>query len=498
MRNKIVLFYPPYGGPPLGAPLCLLSLASPLLEGGFRVAIIDGAITPDYETAVARQIPDALAFGVSLLTGPAIREAIRVSQRVRQIRPDLPILFGGWHPSLVPEQTLRPDFVDAVVRGQGELTLLEVAQRLSEGQGFTGIRGVSHKRDGGIVHEPERPVENVNNLPSPAYHLVDFDAYARIRGWREMGYATSVGCPYACNYCTDQVFYKRHFNAYRAERVVREVTELVKRYRLDEVAFLDSNFPVDVKRALEIGRRILESKVRFRWTVQASTDLLCRMSDDDVQMLAASGLTHMGFGTESASPEVLALMNKKHQRINDMFETARKTERAGMRVTFNVILAYPGETEKDRLETFRIMSDIARQYSNVSFSPNIFTPYPGIPIWPQLKAMGVAEPRSLEEWNDLPLGKNVLPWLQGEELRRLQRMLEFFLLNNQIHKATSSAPWLRCGVRRALGAPLRWRLRTSRFAFPWELWVARATERLVTRRSLLTGQSLSHSMQEVC
>jgi len=222
------------------------------------------------------------------------------------------------------------------------------------------------------------------------------------------------------------------------------------------------------------------------------------MSDEDVTMLAESGLIHMGFGTESASQEVLALMNKKHQRIDDMYETARKTEKAGLRVTFNVILGYPGETEADRIETFRIMSDIARQYANVSFSPNIFTPYPGIPIWPQLKEMGLREPESLEDWNDLPLGKNILPWLQGEELRRLRRMLEFFLLNNHIRRATSGHPWLRHGFRRALRAPLRWRLLNSRFAFPWELWVARTTERLVTRRSLLTGQALSHSMQEVC
>jgi hypothetical protein len=150
------------------------------------------------------------------------------------------------------------------------------------------------------------------------------------------------------------------------------------------------------------------------------------------------------------------------------------------------------------METFRLMSDIARQYPNINFSPNIFTPYPGIPIWPQLKQMGVHKPESLEEWNDLPLGKNILPWLQGEELRRLQRRLEFFLLNNHIRKATSGLPWVGKGVRRVLGAPLRWRLRNSHFAFPWELWVARTTERLVTRRSLLTGQTLSHSMQEVC
>jgi radical SAM superfamily enzyme YgiQ (UPF0313 family) len=294
------------------------------------------------------------------------------------------------------------------------------------------------------------------------------------------------------------VFYKRRFNAYRAERVVREVTELVARYRLTDVAFLDSNFPVDVKRALAIARGLLDSKVKFRWTVQASTDLLCRMSDDEVRLLGASGLRHMGFGTESASQDVLALMNKKHQRVDDMFETARKTEQAGIRVTFNLILGYPGETEADRVETFRIMSELARRYANVSFSPNLFTPYPGIPIWPQLRQMGMREPQSLEEWECLPLGKNVLPWLQGGELERLHRMLEFFLLNNQIRKAASAAPWLRNTLRKALGAPLRWRMRRSFFSFPWELWLARATEQLVTRRSLLTGQALNHSMQEVC
>jgi radical SAM superfamily enzyme YgiQ (UPF0313 family) len=191
-------------------------------------------------------------------------------------------------------------------------------------------------------------------------------------------------------------------------------------------------------------------------------------------------------------------MNKKHQRVEDMYETARKTERVGLRVTFNVILGYPGETETDRVQTFRVMSDIARLYPNVSFSPNIFIPYPGIPIWPQLKQMGVHEPESLEEWNDLPLGKNVLPWLRGDEMRRLARMLEFFLLNNQIRKATAGIPWLRRGLRRVLGAPLRWRLRNRCFSFPWELWVARASERLITRRSLLTGQALSHNMREVC
>jgi radical SAM superfamily enzyme YgiQ (UPF0313 family) len=222
------------------------------------------------------------------------------------------------------------------------------------------------------------------------------------------------------------------------------------------------------------------------------------MSDDDVRLLGESGVSHMGFGTESASQPVLKLMNKHHQNIEQMVQTARKAHLANIRVTFNVILGYPGETEADRQQTFSIMSDIAREYSNVSFSPNIFTPYPGIPIWPQLKEMGVPEPQSLEEWQTLALGRNILPWLQGQELQRLRRSLEYFLLNNQIRKATQSKVWLRKRFRQILGAPIRWRIGKNRYSFPWELWVSRAAERIVTRRSLLTGQKLSERMQEVC
>ena len=118
-------------------------------------------------------------------------------------------------------------------------------------------------------------------------------------------------------------------------------------------------------------------------------------------------------------------MNKRHQRVDEMYETARKAELGGIHVTFNLIFGYPGETEPDRIETLRTMSDIARKFWNVSFSPNIFTPYPGIPIWPQLRELGVREPQTLREWVELPLGKNILPWLQGDELARLRRALEY-------------------------------------------------------------------------
>lgn len=498
MKRKVVLFYPPYDGPPLGAPVCLLSIAAPLLKAGFEVVIIDAAIERDWMKLVLHELRDALCLGISVLTGPMIRGAVRMAKTVKRELPRVPIIFGGWHPSLLPGQTLQENYVDAIVRGQGELTLLEIAEKFSRGEGIQGVQGVSSKQSGLPQHAPERHVALLDDLPTPAFELANFDAYERVSGERKLAYATSVGCPYACNYCTDMVFYKRRFNALEARRVVNEVTELVAKYRITEVAMLDSNLPVDWRRARDIARGFLDSKIKFRWTFQASTDFLCRMSDDDVQLLGESGVSHMGFGTESTSSSVLKLMNKRHQRVDEMYETARKAAIGGIHVTFNLIFGYPCETEADRVETLRTMSDIARQFWNVSFSPNIFTPYPGIPIWPQLREMGLHEPQSLEEWAELPLGRNTLPWLQGAELKNLRRMLEYFLLNNQLRKVTKNHPRLRTGVRRALGAPLRWRLQSNRYSFPWELWIGRALENIVTRRSLVTGQPLGEEGAGAC
>jgi radical SAM family protein len=166
------------------------------------------------------------------------------------------------------------------------------------------------------------------------------------------------------------VFYNRRFNAYDAGRVVKDMTELAARYRLSEIALIDSNFLVDIRQAVAIARGIHDSGILFKWTFQASANLLCQMTDDEVRRLGKSGVCHIGFGTESASPDVLHYMNKPHQSIPDMYEAAAKCARAGIRVTFNLIFGFPGEEERHREETLRVVGDIARRFDNVSFSAN--------------------------------------------------------------------------------------------------------------------------------
>ena len=500
MSRKVVLFYPPYEGEPLGAPLCLLALAASLRARDFEPLIIDAAVVPDYKEAIRHELDNALCLGISVLTGPMIRGAIEIAKLCKSIRPEMPVIFGGWHPTLLPDQTLAEPYVDIVVRGQGEITLYELVTALEAKTSLKEISGISWKTGVMRTHNPDRTVEPLEDLPTPAFDLVDFAAYEKVQGSRKLAYATSIGCPYACNYCTDTVFYKRRFNALSAERVVAEMTDLVTRYRVEEIALLDSNFPVDLKRALAIARGIVQSGVKFRWTFQASTDFICRMSEDEIRLLGASGVTHMGFGTESTSEAVLKLMNKRHQRVDEMYETARRAAIASIKVTFNLIFGYPGEEESDRQITIRTMSDIGRQHANVRFSPNIFTPYPAIPIWPQLRELGVKEPQSLKEWGDLALGVNMLPWLQNTSLTRFNRMLNYFLLGDQLvraaRKTQNSA--LQTIVRAMIRPSVQYRIANNYYAFPWELRLARLCETLVMRRSLINGNKLPTEAVNVC
>ena len=492
LTRKVLLFLPPYSGKLLGPPLGLLSLAGSLRRAGYDPRIIDGALHRDYLDRIREELDGAICFGVSLLTGPMILDAIEASRMVRELRPDLPIVYGGWHPTLRPAETLREPFVDAVVRRQGEITLVEILNRLESGRPLDLVAGCWFKKNGRIVSTPDRPAVPLDALPPPAWDLADLDAYERATGVRKLPYATSIGCPYACSFCTDMVFYDRRFNPHRADEAAGEMAALAERYRLTDIALVDSNFLVDVHRALAISRGLIRRRCAVRWTFQASTDLLCRMSDDEVELLAQSGVTHIGFGTESASPEVLRAMNKQHQHILDIREAARKCRRAGIRVTFNLIFGFPGEADRHRRETLRVMGRIGAAFDNVSFSPNVFTPYPGIPIWPDLLARGLREPESLAAWAEVDLGITRLPWLSGPAFRRLQRSIDYFLLDASLKKQWRRA---RSSLARAalqlLGRPLRWRLRHSFFRCPVELWILMARHWLVVRRSLLTGEPLS-------
>src|SRR6266404_7333083 len=163
MRSKkIVFFFPAFSSTEATAPLGILSVATPLLRAGYQVRLIDSTITPNFKKRVIEELDDALCLAVSLVTGPMIRETVEIARESKRIYPDLPVVLGGWHPSLLPDQTLAAECVDVVIRGQGEDAFLEVVQRLEDHASLKGIPGVGYKEDGRLVFNPSRPLRPIH------------------------------------------------------------------------------------------------------------------------------------------------------------------------------------------------------------------------------------------------------------------------------------------------------------------------------------------------
>src|SRR5215475_14939157 len=133
MPRKVVFFFPSFASTEATAPLGILAVATPLLRAGYSVKLVDSTITANFKKRVLEEVRDALCLCISLVTGPMIRETVEIAGAVKTWNPDFPVILGGWHPSLLPKQTLESPFVDYVVRGQGEETLLELVRHIESG-----------------------------------------------------------------------------------------------------------------------------------------------------------------------------------------------------------------------------------------------------------------------------------------------------------------------------------------------------------------------------
>jgi radical SAM superfamily enzyme YgiQ (UPF0313 family) len=410
-----------------------------------------------------------------------IRETAEISRAVKAWNKDFPIILGGWHPSLLPLQTLEADFVDIVIRGQGEYAMLEVVQHLEEGASLDGILGVGFKRNGKPILNPERPLVPLAQMPPKAYHLADFDAYERSCGRRWAMYTSSLACPFNCSYCTNAGVYGRQWNALPAEQVVAETFDLSRRYGLEMIWIVDDNFLVDLERAVEIAEGLVRVGSTFRWSIQATTNLTARLSTDELRLLRRAGLHQICQGVDSASPKILQLMNKTFQDFDSIYLSAQRCLEADIRPSFNIIFAYPGEDNSDRRLTIDFIMDVCRRFPGAEFWTNIFTPYPGSPIMSEAQEKGIEVPETFEGWADYFPRYTVLPWLKGDAHRRVQVMRDYLRMAfDRVPISKLDSNTLIRVLQHGLSYPARWRLDHDVFALPVEVWLNQRLKRFVS------------------
>ncbi|OIO02061.1 MAG: hypothetical protein COX65_02500 [Elusimicrobia bacterium CG_4_10_14_0_2_um_filter_56_8] len=403
MKSNLVLIQPGIGDmdmfrdnptPPLGL-LC----AASLICGELEVRIVDQRAEADWRAALAAAIDKGtVAVGFTAMTGGMILNALEAAVLARSLCA-APLVWGGIHASLLPEQTVSHDLADYVVEGEGEQALAELVRRLAAGADTAGIPGVWSRKEGKVFSSPRGPLLDLDTLPPVPYHLVDMEKYTQTyRGKRMFFYQSSRGCPCKCAYCYNRVFSLGRLRAKSAARVLAELRDLRSRYDFSLVYLLDDNFFIDQRRAMTILAGLKEMGLGC---VLQGVDIetLARMSDADLDFAEAAGVVRIAIGVESGVDRVRTEILNKSGSLRLAREQLARFKNRKIAVLCSLIVGLPAETPEEIRTTMSFGLEILRLGENFRIPQfYIFSPYPGTKLFSALERAGTSFPGRLEEW----------------------------------------------------------------------------------------------------
>jgi radical SAM superfamily enzyme YgiQ (UPF0313 family) len=394
-------------------------------------ANVDGLSLEDMELFFTREAPDLVGFSVLTFN---LLNCMEVSKIIRKCSPQTKICFGGWHPTLYPQETLAFEFVDYIVIGEGELTFRELVKVHQDGKNPTekqlaGIEGLGYKTSGGqIMINPSREVvRNLDELPLPAYDLVDATKYSHLLACsgQVVNIMTSRGCPHRCIFCD----LRRTTYRYRTPvNILEEIRFWVKR-GVNEFFIQDDNFTINRKRTIEFCRLLTDAGLNIKYKISSRVDCI----DDEIcQYLKSSGCYRIYFGVESGSQKVLDYLEKgiTIHHIKTAFKAAHKYD---IDCCAYIMIGVPSETEEDIRLTMSLIKDIKPNHLHCS----ICTPMPRTYFYGKLMDDGIIDRDYWLDFAVTPDPSFKTPFasklFSAEALRRLQNSIQRqFYLNPRI------------------------------------------------------------------
>ena len=408
-------------------PIPLLALCRYLDLEQYEPVIVDQRFPGWKHRLEAALRGDVLLAGITCLTGYQIHFGAGLARRVRRIRPDVPIVWGGVHPTAEPEQTLRESFVDYVVVGEGERAFPELVDALAHDQQPATVAGVGYKRPDGTVHlTPPRPLMDITDLPDLPYHLVDMQAYVgNLEDAPFYGVEGSRGCVYNCTFCYNLGYNQRKWRPRSPARLAENLARVHRDHGVRNFFIADDSFFVSVKRALAFAQDLVARGLRVSWGTEANVSMMAKLDDDALSLLARSGLDFLSMGVESGSQKVLDFVNKPVD-LDEVVAFNRRLRAWPIHPKYTFMTGTPVEEKADVRKSVnlvrRLLRDNARALIQAFY---MATPYPGTVYLEQCRSYGFRPPETLEGWADFdPFSvARHLPWVRGDRKRLFEFMM---------------------------------------------------------------------------
>jgi anaerobic magnesium-protoporphyrin IX monomethyl ester cyclase len=454
-RNKVVLYNPKAVFYTM--PLALIALASYLDKEKYEVVIVDGRLEEDPIARLRYECKNAICLGISVLTGAPIKDALLVTQKIKESNPLIHVTWGGWHPSLFPEETLRETPADSVVIGQGEITFAEILRCLETSSTLTGVAGIAYRNCNEIIRNSERRLVDINEFPAFDYSLIDVPIYEKLSGRKQIDYISSQGCRFRCNFCADPFMYKRGWYGYTPDRIANELEQLCKKYSFDHVHFQDETFFTSGSRVIAIAQEFIKRRFNFTWFGTMRADQGARLDDSAFVLCKESGLERLMIGLESGSQRMIDWM-KKDIKISQVFESAEKCLKHDIAINFSVIIGFPGETEDDMNETLRVVRELRKMSPEFRVSIFYFKPYPGNEIADRLIAEGYTMPSGIKAWSEFDYVMKGSPWIPEKKFREIENF-----------KFYQRLAWSKGSILKSIPQHIaKWRCENANYTFPIE------------------------------
>jgi radical SAM superfamily enzyme YgiQ (UPF0313 family) len=329
-------------------PLGPLYVTAALEQAGYNVDFRDYLVgssaytdpmAPQSLVAFLRDSCRLVGIGCTSGTLPLVLSAVEMLKRER---PEMIVFLGGIGPTGVAEEIIREfPSVDVVVKGEGELTVVELTERLLAGSGLEGVRGIVYRLDSRVKDGGRRClIEDLDDVPTPAYGKVNPHSYSIA------GIASSRGCPYDCLFCDTAPFWQRRHRSRSLDDVLGEIRFLKETYGIRDFEFVDDTFVLNRSRVIEFCRRLALEPLDITWSCCGRIDL---MDEEMMRTMAVSGCRMVFYGMESGSDRVLAGIKKKFTRKQACAVIARSARYFDVYVSF--IWGFPFETMADFQET---------------------------------------------------------------------------------------------------------------------------------------------------
>jgi len=468
-KNKIVLFFPSIGNisQPI-IPFAFLYLEKSVRDLAVEIVIIDENIGDTYHDYIQHNLQDILFVGVSAIIGIQIERCVLFSTYVKSLST-IPVLWGGWYPTTLPEQVLKEDYIDFIITGQGEIPFRAFTEKMMRRESCEAIPGLGFRKNNIITLNAREPIS-----VHPEFHRVNLsfiDVNRYLSNSNTYCYPATIGCNMKCTFCTTGSVYNHLWFHKDIDQIISDIRYFKEHSPgFNNLSIEDDNFFADRNFVIDFAKALIANHFPITWAASGhARTILSQFSDEDMQLIKISGCEGIYIGAESGDNQILELLNKK-TTIEDNLNFVKFLTKHKITPSFSLMAFIPGNIRKElRLSALLITK---AHLINPSFfaTINYYTPCPNTALYEIAQKHGFTFPENNEALIHSLKNKMYLPWIRKKDENWIILIKYFYyrFSDPQYYKKAGSNKTINFILNKIFYFIIRFRVLIGKFDYPLE------------------------------